>query len=189
MENNTVSTTTTAAPKANKLKKLSAKVNSPKSAIPAKATASTAKAKGAKAAPKDVVEKKTGINIGKTTGMRVMRFQDYSFEINDRQDRRRTNDELAADWRAEFPQSRAVLNGRITGEMVAAVRALFNAGTNGHGTPGQTHDSKPYVVVNGKRVKTEPVRKVKAVAAKTAAPVAKTKATGVKKVADKTAAA
>lgn len=111
-----------------------------------------------------------GVNTGAKSGMRVMAYQDHTFAINDRPDRRLTNEELAADWRAEFPNSRAVKNGRITAEMVQAVRNLYNNGTGDHGTVGVKNDSKPYVIVDGKRVQTEAVRK-----AKTAAPKADVK--------------
>lgn len=145
----------------------------------------------AKAAPAIKAEVKTvktpkvkapSINIGVKTGMRVMAYQDHTFEVNDQPNRRLTNDELAADWRAEFPNSRAVQHGRITGEMVAAVRSLYNRGTGGHGTPGERHESVAYAIVNGKRTpvltKAESAEP-KPVAAKTPAPaktVAKTAA-------------
>lgn len=95
---------------------------------------------------------RNGVNIGQKTGMRVMAYQDHTLAINDDPKRRLTDTELAADWRAEFPNSRAVLNGRINEDIVRGVRNLYNQGTGGHGTPGKTHDSKPYTIVDGKRV-------------------------------------
>ena len=99
------------------------------------APAAPVKGKRAPKAAEAKPEVRSGINIGKTSGMRVMAFQDHTFAVNDGPKARFTNEELAAIWRAEFPQSRAVLNGRITAEMVAAARVIYNAGTNGHGTP------------------------------------------------------
>jgi hypothetical protein len=127
-----------------------------------KAQATKAEAKGkiaeAKAKAKPVADEakapaRIGINIGATSGMRIMAYQDHTFEINDRPDRRLTDEQLAADWRKEFPNSRAVQNGRITADMVRAVRRLYNAGTGGHGTPGTEHNSHPYFVQDGKVVK------------------------------------
>ena len=69
-----------------------------------------------------------------------MQDQDHTLAINDRPDRRLTDEELAADWCQEFPNSRAVKNGRITAEMVRTVRHLFNNGTGDHGTPGRPRD-------------------------------------------------
>lgn len=111
-------------------------------------------------------EKKSGVNIGLHSGLRVMAFQDETFKQNDKAQRvaplsgpgRRTDEELAAEWRAEFPNSRAVQAGRITAEMVRSVRNLYNAGTGGHGTPGETHSSRPFIVQGKDRVVSEYVR-------------------------------
>lgn len=107
-------------------------------------------------------EKKSGANTGRSTGLRVMAFQDLTYETNDQARRpaplahipgQLTDDELAKVWREEFPNSRAVLAGRITGEMVRSVRNLYNQGTGGHGTEGKTHASRPWIIgEGGKRV-------------------------------------
>lgn len=95
---------------------------------------------------------RNGVNIGKSSGMRVMAYQDHTLAINDDPKRRLTDTELAADWRKEFPESRAVKNGRINEDIVRGVRNLYNQGTGGHGTAGKTHTSQPYILADGKRV-------------------------------------
>jgi hypothetical protein len=97
---------------------------------------------------------KNGVNFGKTTGMRVMAFQDHTLAVNDQPSKRLTDTELARLWREEFPNSRAVMNGRITEAIVRGVRNLYNHGVSGHGTIGQPANpvSVPYVIENGKRV-------------------------------------
>lgn len=141
----------------------------------------TAQKQSASEAPaKEKVVAKPSINIGKR-GFRIMEFQDLTFAENDAKVRPtlggpgfRTDEELAQEWRDEYPNSRAVRNGRITADMVRAVRNLYNSGTAGHGTPGVKHESKPYFLDGTKRVAREPERKPRAVAAtaKAAAPTA-----------------
>src|SRR3712207_1100426 len=91
-----------------------------------KPTKPVEQAVAAKAAPEAKEPTRTGVNIGKTTGMRVMAFQDHTFARNDDPKFRRTDEEIAQDWRNEFPESRAVKTGRITADMVRAVRQLYN---------------------------------------------------------------
>lgn len=142
--------------------------------------AKTAEAKP-KAAKAEAKPKAPSINIGVKSGMHVMAYQDHTFEIN--ATRKLTNEELAADWRAEFPNSKAVKAGRITAEMVAAVRSLYNRGTGGHGTPGVKHESVAFEIVNGKRLPVAvPERKA-------AEPKADAKAAPAPKATTKTAAA
>lgn len=156
-----------------KIKK-SAVVKSTKTVPTSKATASKTaattppaktKAKGTVIEAADKKEPRVGVNFGKRTQMRVMAFQDLTFAENDAKVRPtlggpgfRTDEELAQEWRSEFPQSRAVQNGRITADMVRAVRHLYNSGTGGHGTPGTRHASTPYVIQDGKRVTSAYVR-------------------------------
>jgi hypothetical protein len=56
--------------------------------------------------PKEVTPPKF-ISIGMFDGhhMRVAEYQDYTFSINDRKDRRLTDTELCADWQAQFPHA------------------------------------------------------------------------------------
>jgi len=143
----------------NKTSKPSKSVASqPVSAPPKKGKASVPAA--ASSAPEPAV--KSGINRGVKTGMPVMKFQDMTLARNDGPKFQLTDTELAALWREEFPNSRAVLAGRIDEAIVRGVRNLFNQGTGGHGTPGQTQSSKPYVIENGKRVVSEYTRARKA---------------------------
>jgi len=139
------------------------------------------------AKPTDDKAERNGVNFGRTTGLRVMFFQDQTLATNDVAKRpaplahipgQLTDTELAKVWREEFPNSRAVLNGRIDESIVRGVRNLYNQGTSGHGTSGKTFDSKPYIVVDGKRVVTGYTRakkgaaeaEAKAVEAKATAP-------------------
>lgn len=163
----TVVTTTSKAAKAAKATKPAKAITS---ARQESVSTSAGKAKPSAPAPAD---DKPSINKGKS-GMRVMAFQDHTYAINDQPNRRFTDGELARLWCEEFPNSRAVKAGRITADMVRAVRHLYNNGTGGHGTVGVTHDSKPYVIENGKRVVSTYTRTRKAEAP--AAPVVKAEA-------------
>lgn len=146
------STTTSAAKQVLKGK---LKIGRPITNAKAVSASTSAAGKGKPAAgqaPSTNAEPRSGINTGKTSGMRVMAYQDFTLARNDKPEFRLTDEELAADWRREFPESRAVKAGRITEVIVRGVRNLFNQGTGGHGTPGQTQSSQPWVIVNGKRV-------------------------------------
>lgn len=157
-------------------------------ATPAPAPASTKAAKGkpgASATPAaEPVEKKMGVNFGVSSGMRVMAYQDWTLAHNDektRPDRKpgqRTDEELAADWRAEFPESRAVKNGRINAEIVRGVRSLYNRGTGGHGTQGVRHESKPWMIDDkGHRIQGAYTRTRRTEQEEAPTPAPKTKAT------------
>ena len=163
-----------------------------KSAVTTTATKgkANAKAQSAKAQPTapaaTSAQKKAGINSGVKTGMRVMLFQDLILATNDASTRpapvahiptRLTDAEIAKVWREEFPNSRAVLNGRIDENIVRGVRQLFNNGTGDHGTPGKVQQTKPWVIGDGnKRVQAEYTRTRKVGEPKADAP-AKAKAT------------
>ena len=150
-----------------------------KKAQPAAQVQAQSKAAPAKAEP---AESRQGINAGVKTGIRVMAFQDAILRTNDELKRsyapiahipgRLTDDEIAKVWREEFPNSRAVLAGRINADIVRGVRNLYNQGTGGHGTPGQKADLKPWAVVDGKRVQTAYTR-VRKVAEALASPAVK----------------
>jgi hypothetical protein len=64
--------------------------------------------------------------IGKTTGMGVTEYQDFTFRNND--DRRLTDEELSDDWRREFPKSKYVPPRQIP-----SIRRRYNIGSQGHG--------------------------------------------------------
>lgn len=154
-KHNTSSSSAPAVLRARRAKIVNAKQESASTSAKPKATTPTAKAAPVEAEKKAA---RSGVNIGKTTGMRVMAFQDMTFKRNDEAKYKFTDEEIAKLWREEFPQSRAVLAGRITADMVRAVRRDYNAGRGGHGTPGSTNDSRPYNVVNGKRIQGEYMR-------------------------------
>lgn len=146
------------------------------SAIPAKTPTAAPEAKVSKAQPAE--PKRTGVNRGLKSGLRIMEFQDRTFAENDQKVRPtlggtgfRTDEELAKEWCAEFPQSLAVTRGRITADMVRAVRHLYNNGTGGHGTVGKKHESQAYSAEGNKRVPVAYVRTRTAPAVKAAEPV------------------
>jgi hypothetical protein len=73
---------------------------------------------------------------GITTGKGIQEYQDYTFMINDRPDRRLDDEALLADWRAEFPTATgqvfsADLRRRL--EIIRNVRADYNKGVQNHG--------------------------------------------------------
>lgn len=177
-KNTVVTTTTKTNPTSKKTLMIKAKKNA---SVPAASPIAKTGTQPAAKAPQADKAERIGVNIGKSSGMRVMAFQDHTLARNDDPKFRLTDTELAKAWREEFPNSRAVLNGRIDEAIVRGVRNLYNQGTGGHGTPGKTMTSKPYSLVDGKRVVVEytRARKVgepeaaKPEAKKAAAPVAK----------------
>lgn len=76
--------------------------------------------------PAEATER-SGKNIGRTTGMRIMAFQDQT--MANQPDKRLTDEELAAEWQAEFPDSRCRFEDRL--DVVRTVRRLFNEGKHG----------------------------------------------------------
>ena len=165
-----------------------------KAAAPVQAKATSAKAAQPEVGPRN------GVNTGAKTGIRVMLFQDMTLATNDQLKRPEplahipghlTDEELAKVWREEFPNSRAVLNGRIDESIVRGVRNLYNQGnpgSTGHGIAGKPAQLKPWIIgADGKRVQSEytRVRKDKG-ASEAAAPAA---AKGVKVSAEASEAA
>jgi hypothetical protein len=68
--------------------------------------------------------------------MGVMAYQDHTFAINDRPDRRLTDRELLDDWSAAFPnQAAEVFVGTLETRLshVRSIRLLYNKGQQGHG--------------------------------------------------------
>jgi hypothetical protein len=57
--------------------------------------------------------------------MRVAEYQDYTFSINGRDDRRLTDEELCADWHAQFPQAVSFTTHHVRG-----ARRDYNAGVH-----------------------------------------------------------
>jgi hypothetical protein len=91
---------------------------------------------------------------GITTGMKVMHYQDYTFSINDRPDRRLTDRELVTDWHAEHPEALHLDKQDKKGVFtyVRDSRKNYNQGKQHHGArnangeivgPGRPM-SKPY---------------------------------------------
>ena len=93
---------------------------------------------------------------GRTTGMRVMEFQDATFAANVKT--KLTDEELVALWRAEFPEAVAFTVFHVKG-----ARRDYNAGTHSKGAAKPETPLAEVVMVDGKR---------QFVGAKTEAPVA-----------------
>lgn len=87
--------------------------------------ATTSDAKVNAKEPKTPVAIKPSINKGVSTNMRVMQYQDHTLSIQPK--RKLSDEDLAADWRTEFPNAK----GRFDATIVAGVRRLFNAGKHG----------------------------------------------------------
>lgn len=107
--------------------KLVTKAEPAAKAAPTKATAKPV-AKAAKAATKE--EKKSRF-IGITSGLGVTAYQNESLEKNRKA--KKTDEQLAADWRREFPNAIA----RYTAETVSGVRGLYNKGKHGNDAPDE----------------------------------------------------
>lgn len=103
---------------------------------------------------------------GRTTGLRVMTFQDATFTANVKA--MLTDEELAAAWRAEFPAAVAFTVFHVKG-----ARRDFNAGTHAKATPKPETPLAEVIITNGRR---HFVTDVKAEAAPVEAPKAKAKA-------------
>jgi hypothetical protein len=108
---------------------------------------------------------------GKTSGMRVMEYQDSTFAANVKA--MLTDEELAADWREEFPNAVA-----FTVTHVGGARRDYNNGTHAKMTP---RPDKPLAQVietsDGKRRFVTDEESAAEKAARVAAKVAKTAAT------------
>lgn len=98
--------------------------------------------------------------------MRVAEYQDYTFSVNGT--RKLTDEELAADWHAQFPAAVA-----FTAFHVKGARRDYNAGVH-----SKTFNKRPespaveYVIVNGERVVAGSVKVEKPVKAAPAAKAA-----------------
>jgi hypothetical protein len=76
---------------------------------------------------------------GVTTGMLRTPYQDWLFEMNDRDDRRLADDKIAVAMNEEHPMGKP-----IPPEQVRSIRARYNAGSQGHGPPPTGRPSYPY---------------------------------------------
>ncbi len=70
---------------------------------------------------------RSGKNIGRTTGLRIMAYQDQT--MSEQPTAKLTDEELAAKWQKEFPESRCRFEDRL--DVVRTVRRLFNEGRHG----------------------------------------------------------
>lgn len=99
--------------------------------------------------PSEVVAARDGKHIGKSSGLRVMDYQDYTMTLQE--SRQLTDEELGADWSNEFPNTRCVFKDRM--DIVRIVRRLFNEGKHGKQTRFPGENAVPrYELQNGKRV-------------------------------------
>jgi len=137
-----------------------------------KVTPATAKA--AKTAPAAKAEKVTNITASKykgvTTGMRVMEYQDSTFAAQAK--RMLTDEELVADWKAEFPNAVA-----FTVAHVGGARRDYN---NGRHSKAYLRPERPVdavAVVAGKRVWASTVEAAPKTKATKTEPKAETKPT------------
>ena len=109
---------------AKKLKFVGKPVATP--AAPAKAEAKTKPEAKSKAAPKKEKTERPKRFAGVTTGLGVLAYQNKS--LFDNAKKKLTDDQLAADWRREFPNAIA----EYTAETVNGVRNLVNRGKHGN---------------------------------------------------------
>jgi len=82
------------------------------------------------------MSKRLKTHEGLTTSKRVMWFQDWTFMMNDKRDRRLTDEELLREWRREFPMARGnVFKASFEKglSILRGVRAHYNIGRQGHG--------------------------------------------------------
>jgi hypothetical protein len=118
----------------------------------AKKSAATPEPKGKRGSTTegdDEAAPRTGVNIGKTSGMRIMAFQDQT--MADQHKNHLTDEELAAKWQAEFPNSRARFEERL--DIVRTVRRLFNEKRHGNQQLDPPDGGvKRYELQNGRRV-------------------------------------
>lgn len=106
--------------------------------------------------------------------MRVAEYQDYTFSINDRADRRLTDEELCADWQAQFPSAVKFVPFHVRGARRDFTRGVHSKRFN---TPPQT-PSIPYVLdAKGQRIRADQIVAPTPAAQPTAAPTAQAPAT------------
>ncbi len=130
------------------------KATEAKATVPVTAPAKTTevKAKVAKTASK-YVSRDVIPEFGSRA--RVAEYQDLTFTRN--LTKKMTDEELAQDWRAQFPAAVAFTAGHVTG-----ARRDFNAGRHSKRYAGVRHTVPQYAIVNGARVEAVHVPKTKA---------------------------
>lgn len=97
----------------------------PAAAGSARTGAKVEKVKAGKGTPGGAV----GRYAGRTSGLSVTKFQNQSIESNRK--RKLTDEQLAKEWRNEFPNAKA----DYTAETVRGVRNLYNKGKHGNDAP------------------------------------------------------
>lgn len=139
---------------------------------PVKATANVKET--APAEPKAKAEPKTRqaskfISVDEVNGrrMRVSEYQDYTFSVNDT--RRLTDEELAADWRRQFPNAVA-----FTAFHVSGARRDYNKGIHSKAFPG-SHNAQPWFLAADGKARTQAAPKASAAQTAPAAPKAEAK--------------
>ncbi len=86
---------------------------------------------------------------GYTQTMGITKFQDFLFEINDRLDRRLTDEELSEAMQEEHPSGKRISADFREQVSVRTVRRRYNINSQRHGpAPNQ---SWPYWLENGRR--------------------------------------
>jgi hypothetical protein len=82
--------------------------------------------------------RKPSKHVGRTTGMGIEQYQDYTLYINDDRDvltgRKLTDEQLCADWQWEFPDAVMFIPFHVKG-----VRRDFVAGKRREGQGGSAH--------------------------------------------------
>lgn len=119
---------------------------------------------------KKVREPKASKYRGVTSGMRVMEYQDATFTANAKA--MKTDEELAADWRREFPNAVAFTTSHVGG-----ARRDYNKGTHAKATPKPATPLAQVIMDGTKRRFVTDEESAKEKAAKVQAKVEKTKAT------------
>ena len=120
-----------------------------KSPAPKTAPVATSASEATTKSPKTPTAKTPSKHIGRTSGMRVMVYQDHT--MAQQPERKLTDEELGADWSREFPDTVCKFAERM--DIVRTVRKLFNLKRHGKQTiappPGGV---KKYIIENNKRV-------------------------------------
>lgn len=77
------------------------------------------------------VAKSASIHRGLKSGLPVMQYQDNTIQVNNK--KKLTDEQLLADWRAEFPNTKGAwaTDDKAGMAVVAIVRRLFNEGRHG----------------------------------------------------------
>jgi len=128
-----------------RMDEMNVKKSAVKKIVPAAAATPEAGAKTVTPKAEKVTNIKASKYKGVTTGMRVMEYQDSTFAAQSKA--MLTDEELAANWRAEFPEAVAFTPGHVAG-----ARRDYNAGRHSKAFQKPAAAVGAFVLVNGKRV-------------------------------------